>query len=151
MKAKVNYSGVFFDPEYGFGSGTSTKGDVYSFGVLVLEMVTRKRPTDDMFTGGLSLHKWVKSHYHGRMEKIINSNTVRAIQDQSPEVKRMWEVAIGELLELGILCTQYSPSTRPTMLDAADDLDRLKRYLGGETTATFASSLGMSSSTVGDD
>ncbi|WOG99315.1 hypothetical protein DCAR_0518663 [Daucus carota subsp. sativus] len=141
----------YIAPEYGFGSGTSIKGDVYSFGVLVLEMVTRKRPTDDMFTGGLSLHTWVKSHYHGRMEKIINSNMVRAIQNQSPEVKRMWEVAVGELIELGILCTQSNPSARPTMLDAADDLDRLKRYLGGETTATFASSLGMSSSTIGDD
>ena len=61
------------------------------------------------------------------------------------------EVAIGELMDLGILCTQESPSTRPTMLDAADDLDRLKRYLSGDTTATFASSLGISSSTLGDD
>lgn len=135
--------------EYGFGSSTSTKGDVYSFGILVLEMVTRKRPTDDMFVGGLSLDKWVKSHYHGRIEKIVDSSLVRAMRDQSPEVKKMWEVAILELCELGILCTQESPSTRPTMLDAADDLDRLKRYLGGDTTATFASSLGISSSTLG--
>lgn len=141
----------YIAPEYGFGSNTSTQGDVYSFGVLVLEMVTRKRPTDDMFVGGLSLPKWVKNYYHGRMEKIIDSSLVRAMRDQSPEVKRMWEVAIGELIELGILCTQYSPSTRPSMLDAADDLDRLKRYLGGDTTGTFASSLGISSSTLGDD
>lgn len=76
---------------------------------------------------------------------------MKATRDQSPEVKKMWEVAIGELAELGILCTQDSPSTRPTMLDAADDLDRLKRYLMGDTTATFASSLGISSSNVGDD
>ncbi|KAK1289544.1 putative leucine-rich repeat receptor-like serine/threonine-protein kinase [Acorus calamus] len=69
-------------------------------------------------------------------------------QDQSPEVKNMWEVAIIELLELGLLCTQDSPSTRPTMIDAADDLDRLKRYLGGDMTATFTSSLGISSSTA---
>ncbi|KAJ6388082.1 hypothetical protein OIU77_026615 [Salix suchowensis] len=76
---------------------------------------------------------------------------MRASRDQSPEVKRMWEVAITELAELGILCTQESPATRPTMLDAADDLDRLKRYLGGDTTVTFASSLGISSSTFSDD
>lgn len=113
-------------------------------------MVTRKRPTDDMFVGDLSLHKWVKSHYHGRMERVIDTSLLRASRDQSPEVKKMWEVAIGELVELGLLCTQESPSTRPTMLDAADDLDRLKRYLSGDTTATFASSIGISS-TLGDD
>ncbi|KAL5574422.1 hypothetical protein UlMin_016121 [Ulmus minor] len=141
----------YIAPEYGFGSNTSTKGDVYSFGILVLEMVTRKRPIDDMFVGGLSLPKWVKSHYNGREEKVVDSSLLRASRDQSPEVNKMWEVAIGELIELGILCTQESPSTRPTMHDAADDMDRLKRYLTGDTTATFASSLGISSSTVGDD
>ncbi|PIA31835.1 hypothetical protein AQUCO_04800021v1 [Aquilegia coerulea] len=141
----------YIAPEYGFGSSTSTKGDVYSFGILVLEMVTRKRPTDGMFNGGLSLHKWVKNHYHGRVEKVIDSSLVRTTRDQAPEVMKMWEVAIAELLELGLLCTQEVPSTRPTMLDAADDLDRLKRYLDGDTTATFASSLGISSSTVDDD
>ncbi|BFG24861.1 hypothetical protein CerSpe_111350 [Prunus speciosa] len=141
----------YIAPEYGFGSNASTKGDVYSFGILVLEMVTRKRPTDDMFVGGLSLHKWVKNHYHGRVEKVVDSSLMRASRDQPPEVKKMWDVAIGELIELGILCTQESSSTRPTMLDAADDLDRLKRYLCGDTTATFASSLGISSSTLEDD
>ncbi|KAF5194916.1 Leucine-rich receptor-like protein kinase family protein [Thalictrum thalictroides] len=141
----------YIAPEYGYGSSTSTKGDVYSFGMLVLEMVTRKRPTDDMFNGGLSLHKWVKNHYHGRVEKVIDFSLVRATRNQSPEVMKMWEVAIAELLELGLLCTQEIPSTRPTMLDAADDLDRLKRYLDGDTTATFASSLGISSSTLDDD
>nr|DAD45364.1 TPA_asm: hypothetical protein HUJ06_003594 [Nelumbo nucifera] len=141
----------YIAPEYGFGSSTSTKGDVYSFGILVLEMVTRKKPTDDMFVGGLSLHKWVKSHYNGRVERVIDPSLMRAARDESPEVKKMWEVAIGELLELGLLCTQEAPSTRPTMLDAADNLDRLKRYLSGDTTATFASSLGISSSTIGED
>jgi hypothetical protein len=36
------------------------------------------------------------------------------------------------------------------MIDAAGDLDRLKRYLGGDTTATFESSLGFSSMTIED-
>ncbi|ONK72923.1 uncharacterized protein A4U43_C04F24960 [Asparagus officinalis] len=104
----------YIAPEYGYGSNPSTKGDVYSFGVIILEAVTLKRPTDEMFNAGLDLHKWVKSHLHGRLAK-------------------------------------ESPSTRPSMLDAADDLARLKRYLAGDTTATFASSLGMPSSTVGED
>ncbi|MBA0627608.1 hypothetical protein Godav_022420 [Gossypium davidsonii] len=141
----------YIAPEYGFGSNTSFRGDVYSFGVVVLEMVTRKRPTDDMFVGGLNLQKWVKNHYHGRLEKVVDSCLVSDSRDQSAEVKRMWEVAIEELIELGILCTQETPSNRPTMLDAADDLDRLKRYLSGDSTVTFASSLGISSSTLSND
>ncbi|KAA8540559.1 hypothetical protein F0562_024522 [Nyssa sinensis] len=141
----------YIAPEYAYGSNTSTKGDVFSFGILVLEIVTRKRPTDDMFVGELSLQKWVKNHYRGRIDKVVDSTLVRTLKDQSPEVKKMWEVAIGELIEMGILCTQETPSTRPSMLDAADDLDRLKRYITGDTTATFSSSLGMSSSRLGDD
>ncbi|KAG1364397.1 putative leucine-rich repeat receptor-like serine/threonine-protein kinase [Cocos nucifera] len=141
----------YIAPEYGFGSDASTRGDVYSFGVLVLEMVTRKRPTDEMFKGGLSLPNWVKSHYTGRVETVIDASLVTAVKNETYEVKRMSEVAIGELVDLGLLCTQESPSSRPTMLDAADDLGRLKRYLSGDTTASVATSLGMSSSTTGED
>ncbi|XP_042416837.1 putative leucine-rich repeat receptor-like serine/threonine-protein kinase At2g24130 [Zingiber officinale] len=47
-------------PEYGYGRQASAKGDVYSYGVIVLEMVTRKRPTDEMFERGVSLISWVK-------------------------------------------------------------------------------------------
>ncbi|KAF0911402.1 hypothetical protein E2562_008284 [Oryza meyeriana var. granulata] len=140
----------YIPPEYGYGSNPTTKGDVFSFGVLVLEMVTRKKPTDDMFDAGLSLHKWVKNHYHGRADVVVDPALARMVRDQTPEVRRMSDVAIGELLELGILCTQESAAVRPTMMDAADDLDRLKRYIGGETTATFASSLGFSSTTFED-
>ncbi|KAB2611576.1 leucine-rich repeat receptor-like serine/threonine-protein kinase [Pyrus ussuriensis x Pyrus communis] len=131
--------------------GNSTANMLFgSIGYIAPEMVTRKTPTDDMFVGGLNLHRWVKNHYHGRVEKVVDFSLMRASRDQSAEVRKMWDVAIGELIELGILCTQESPSTRPTMLDAADDLDRLKRYLCGDTTATFASTLGISSPTLDD-
>ncbi|KAE9453576.1 hypothetical protein C3L33_14519, partial [Rhododendron williamsianum] len=77
-------------------------------------------------------------------ERVVDSSLVKAMRDQSPEEKKMCEVAIEELTELGVLCTLDSPSTRPTMLDAADDLarlkHRLKRYPMRDTTATSASS-----------
>ncbi|XP_028102993.1 putative receptor-like protein kinase At3g47110 [Camellia sinensis] len=47
-------------PEYGMGSEVSAYGDIYSFGILLLEMLTGKRPTDEMFKDGLSLHSFVK-------------------------------------------------------------------------------------------
>ncbi|PKU73037.1 Putative leucine-rich repeat receptor-like serine/threonine-protein kinase [Dendrobium catenatum] len=128
----------------------SAKGDVYSFGVLVLEMVTRKRPTDEMFTEGLILPKWVRNHFANQPEKIINSSVMQQLQNQSQEIRNMWEVAIIEMIELGLLCTEENPSVRPTLIDVADDLERLKRYLGGDSTATFTSSHGISSSTIAE-
>ncbi|XP_026459900.1 probable LRR receptor-like serine/threonine-protein kinase At3g47570 [Papaver somniferum] len=48
-------------PEYGMGREVSTNGDVYSYGILLLEMFTGRRPTDDMFKDGSSLHTFAKT------------------------------------------------------------------------------------------
>ena len=116
-------------------------------------MVTGKRPTEDMFDEDLSLINWVKRHYGSRLVNIVDSSLVKNIREQSHEVKRVWEVAIMEMIELGLLCTQEAPASRPTMISVADDLNKLKDYLGGDTTATLASSQGMTSSIadIGDD
>ncbi|KAL0359186.1 UNVERIFIED_CONTAM: Arginyl-tRNA--protein transferase 1 [Sesamum angustifolium] len=47
-------------PEYGMGGAVSISGDVYSYGILLLEMFTGKRPTDELFRDGLSLHEHAK-------------------------------------------------------------------------------------------
>ena len=53
--------------EYGMGGQVSILGDIYSFGILLLEMFTGKRPTDDMFKDGLSIHQFtaIKMPCHG--------------------------------------------------------------------------------------
>ncbi|KAH9330820.1 hypothetical protein KI387_002928, partial [Taxus chinensis] len=43
LKGSIGY----IAPEYGVGGSVSAKGDVYSYGILILEMVIRKRPSDD--------------------------------------------------------------------------------------------------------
>nr|GEZ68076.1 protein kinase-like domain-containing protein [Tanacetum cinerariifolium] len=53
-------TGVKGTIEYGVGSEMTSSGDVYSFGILLLEVMTGKKPTDGMFNEGLSLslHKF---------------------------------------------------------------------------------------------
>jgi len=43
---------------YGMGGQIFVLGDIYSYGVLLLEMFTGKRPNNDMFKDGLSIQKF---------------------------------------------------------------------------------------------
>ena len=40
------------------GNQVSTLGDIYSYGILLLEMFIGKRPTDEMFKNGMSIHQF---------------------------------------------------------------------------------------------
>ncbi|CAN4084383.1 unnamed protein product [Withania somnifera] len=125
----------YIAPEYGMGRRASTKGDVFSFGVLLLEIVTGRRPTDVLFQQGSSLHEWVKTQYSHKLEAMIDEvlqrcATCTTVQSDSS----IWHDIVFELIELGLMCTQYNPSTRPTMLDVALEIGRLKQYLSSPSS-----------------
>lgn len=119
--------------EYGMGRRASTKGDVFSFGVLLLEIVTGKRPTDVLFQQGSSLHEWVKSQYSHKLEAMIDEALQRCTTVQRDS--NLWHDIVLELIELGLMCTQYNPSTRPTMLDVALEIGRLKQYVSSSSNS----------------
>lgn len=119
----------YIAPEYGMGRRASIHGDVYSFGVLLLEIVSGRRPTDVAVNGGSSLHEFIKSHYPNSLEGIIEQALIRWKPQGKPErCDKLWREVILEMIELGLVCTQYTPSTRPNMLDVAHEMGRLKEY-----------------------
>ncbi|KAL7229599.1 hypothetical protein ACSBR2_008160 [Camellia fascicularis] len=125
----------YIAPEYGMGKRASTQGDVYSFGVLLLEIVTGKRPTDVLLHEGSSLHEWVKSCYPHKLEPVVQEALERcAPHNNQVYDHKAWHSVIFELIELGIICTQYNPSTRPTMSDVAQEMATLKHYLSSPST-----------------
>ncbi|XP_058110863.1 probable LRR receptor-like serine/threonine-protein kinase At3g47570 [Magnolia sinica] len=68
MKGSIGY----IAPEYALGIKTSTRGDVYSYGILQLEMIIRKEPSYDMFKDNLSLHHFAKSALPEQVMEIVD-------------------------------------------------------------------------------
>ncbi|KAJ7955672.1 Leucine-rich receptor-like protein kinase family protein [Quillaja saponaria] len=125
----------YIAPEYGMGKRASTQGDVYSFGVLLLEIITGRRPTDVLFHEGSSLHEWIKSQYPYKLGKIVEQALDRCSPSCLPkDNNNIWHDVILELIELGLMCTQINSSTRPSMLDVAQEMGRLKDYLSNPSS-----------------
>ncbi|XP_020231275.2 putative leucine-rich repeat receptor-like serine/threonine-protein kinase At2g24130 [Cajanus cajan] len=132
----------YIAPEYGMGKHASTEGDVYSYGVLVLEMVSGRRPTDVLSHEGSSLCEWIKRQYtqQHQLQNLVEQTLQRFSPCGIPYHRnKILKDVILELIELGLLCTQHNPSTRPTMLDVAQEMGRLKDYLTKSTLPRHSS------------
>ncbi|CAJ2646889.1 unnamed protein product [Trifolium pratense] len=86
IKGTVGYA----PPEYGMGSEVSTCGDMYSFGILVLEMLTGRRPTDETLEDGKNLHNFVWISFPDNLIKILDPHILSrdagvSIQDGNNE------------------------------------------------------------------
>lgn len=112
-------------PEYGQAAGkVTTMGDVFSYGVILLELVTGKKPVGDSYDDegadfktefggrpGISdLVGWVHMlMQEKRPGSLMHALDPRACEDQISEGQML------EVLRMGYLCTAESPLKRPTI------------------------------------
>lgn len=94
-------------PEYAINGHLSEKVDTYSFGVVILEIISGRRCSDmiNSETGYLleEARKLYKSGVHQNVaDEALDSNEYN-IQDMK------------KLVEIALVCTQSPPSSRPTM------------------------------------
>ncbi|CAL1363818.1 unnamed protein product [Linum trigynum] len=143
VKGTVGYA----PPEYGMGNKVSIRGDVYSYGVLLLEIFTGRRPIDEIFKNGLSLHDFVRSSL---LEKLIakvvdpfvlnelslgqaTHSNVTSSSNSSEEANfnksHILEEALISILEIGVACSLDSPEERITMSEVVTRLVSSKRLL----------------------
>ncbi|KAH9305955.1 hypothetical protein KI387_010359 [Taxus chinensis] len=102
----------YIAPEYAYTLKVDEKSDIYSFGVVLMELLTGKRPIGPHeFGEGMNIVEWVRSKLAGKdgIEQALDPN----VAGSSNSVKE--EMIL--VLRIALLCTSRAPRDRPSMRD----------------------------------
>ncbi|XP_028806350.1 probable LRR receptor-like serine/threonine-protein kinase At3g47570 [Neltuma alba] len=139
LKGTIGYA----PPEYGMSSEVSTQGDMYSFGILILEMLTGKRPTDPMFGDGHNLHSYINATFPNNLLEIVDKALVpQQIQQTATGIGGEIRIEEGAhmhpnhertlilLFEIGLACSVQPPKERMNMMGVLRELNQVKNAFG---------------------
>ncbi|KAG9142213.1 hypothetical protein Leryth_007659 [Lithospermum erythrorhizon] len=127
-------------PEYGLGGEVSKKGDIYSLGILLLELITGKRPTDSIFEGDLNLNKFGKMGILENVMEIVDPNIVRieeeqaksSMENQVVDYEAIWKEkrhSIILMTKVAIACSMENPQDRSDIQTAINELQTARDLL----------------------
>ncbi|CAN8252000.1 unnamed protein product [Cochlearia groenlandica] len=122
----------YIAPEYAYTLQVDKKSDIYSFGVILLEIITGKRSVEPEFGEGNSIVDWVKSKLKTKddVEEVLNKNMCMSCSLVREEMKQM--------LRIAMLCTSRNPTDRPPMRDVLVILQEAKpkrKKVGGNVVS----------------
>jgi LRR receptor-like serine/threonine-protein kinase FLS2 len=112
--------------EYGSEGKISIKCDVYSYGITLLEMITRKKPTDNMFEGELTMRQWINALLPDRIMEVVDDGLLRT--ENGRDVTIMQSV-FSSIMKLGLRCSEELPNERVDMKDVLVKLKKIQLTL----------------------
>uniref|UniRef100_A0A0E0CKY6 non-specific serine/threonine protein kinase n=1 Tax=Oryza meridionalis TaxID=40149 RepID=A0A0E0CKY6_9ORYZ len=124
----------YMAPEYRLIGKASRMSDVFSYGILLLEVLTAKRPTDPMFDGELSLRQWVFDAFPARLVDVVDhkllqdekTNGIGDIETALDVSSNMLDRCIVSIVELGLLCSSDLPEKRVSIIEVVKKLHKVK-------------------------
>ncbi|KAL6651007.1 hypothetical protein ACP70R_009932 [Stipagrostis hirtigluma subsp. patula] len=125
LKGTIGY----IAPEYAEGSHISTSGDVYSFGVLLAETLTGKRPTDSLYSNGESIVNFIEKNFPDQILQVLDAQLREGWQEfagENLEEERAVYSCLLNLLKVALSCTRQAPNERMNMRETAAELHAIK-------------------------
>ncbi|XP_049932168.1 probable LRR receptor-like serine/threonine-protein kinase At3g47570 isoform X2 [Nymphaea colorata] len=126
----------YIAPEFGLAGRVTTKVDVYSFGVLLLEIFTRRKPTDVMFTGDASLRQWVAEALPHAILEVVDGCLLNQIGSsssnngqQEPAGSTTRDELLVSIMQVGLSCSRESPTERIDMREVVAQLKKIRAAL----------------------
>ncbi|KAL8043567.1 hypothetical protein ABFS82_09G130400 [Erythranthe guttata] len=110
--SKIQGTIGYMAPENAFSTRSSKACDVYAYGVVLLELITRKKALDPSFGGEVDIVGWAKSTWNkneDKIEKIVDLELVDEFVDS--RVKEQ----VREVLLIALSCTEKEAIRRPSM------------------------------------
>ncbi|KAJ7540903.1 hypothetical protein O6H91_10G035500 [Diphasiastrum complanatum] len=110
----------YIAPEYAYTMKVDEKSDIYSFGVVLLELLTGKRPAEPEFGDAVNIVEWVRSKVQTKegVVEVLDANIGASCSSVQEEMML--------LLRVALLCTSKSPRDRPSMRDVVTMLSEAK-------------------------
>ncbi|KAK3436976.1 hypothetical protein EUGRSUZ_C01543, partial [Eucalyptus grandis] len=117
------------DGKYGMGDMVSTQGDMYSYGILLLEMLTGRRPTEETFKDHLNLHNFVKVALPDQMMEIVDLAIFNG--ESENDIERM-RGCVASILRIGVACSMELPQDRMDVAEALKELHKVRARYGSK-------------------
>ncbi|KAF6138528.1 hypothetical protein GIB67_022562 [Kingdonia uniflora] len=112
----------YIAPEITYTMMKNEATDVYSYGVVLLELITRKKVMDPSLPDGVNIVKWVHSVWKrtGNVNGLLDPSLVTELAN--PFIR----VEVFEVLAVALQCTETISSKRPTMKEVVSRLQTAK-------------------------
>lgn len=97
--------------EYAYTLQVDEKSDIYSYGVVLMEVLTGKRSVEAEFGDGNSIVDWVRAKVKSKegVTEVLDKNAGAGCSAVREEMTLV--------LRIALLCTSKSPAERPSMRD----------------------------------
>ncbi|KAI9086907.1 hypothetical protein K1719_031068 [Acacia pycnantha] len=134
-KSMTTVAGSFgyIAPEYAYTMKVTEKCDIYSLGVVLLELVSGRSPVQPLEQGG-DLVTWVRRSIQASVptlelfDKRLNLSEQRTVEEMSL------------VLKIALFCTSASPLNRPTMKEVIAMLIDAREYVSNSSSVPTSES-----------